>query len=126
MSDLEEVTVNNFEDEVLKAEKPVIVIYWKKDCYHCKQFQGTLDEALEKFGDQAKFLRFDVEDEEDREFALRSGVRSVPTTKIFYKGVLIGDIIGNISKEKVLDQMKEFLESKDETIKSCTVIEAYL
>ncbi|MBD3205036.1 thioredoxin fold domain-containing protein [Candidatus Bathyarchaeota archaeon] len=126
MSSLEEVTVNNFDDEVLKAENPVIVIYWKKDCYHCQKFQETLNEALEKYGDQAKFLRFDIQDEEDREFALRSGVRSVPTTKIFYAGVLIGDIIGNISKEKVLDQIVEILESKEETIKSCTVIEAYL
>jgi thioredoxin 1 len=126
MSNLEAVTVNNFDDKVLKAENPVIVIYWKKDFYHCQEFQDTLDEALERYDDQAKFLRFDIEDEKDREFALRSGVRSVPMTKIFYAGVLIGDIIGNISKEKVLDQIGEILESKEETIKSCTVIEAYL
>lgn len=64
MSEIKIVAHNNFDKMVMKEEDPVILVYWSKDCRHCKMFEDTIKEINTIFKKEAKIYRFDIIDEE--------------------------------------------------------------
>ena len=107
MSNVVEVqNKDDFINEVINSEQPVLVDFWAEWCGPCKQLAPLVEAAAEKFQDAIKVCKMDVDT--NRETAAEYGIRSIPTLMIFANGENIGTEIGALSKQK----LDEFIRSK--------------
>lgn len=98
------VTDDTFEDEVLKAEGPVLVDFWAPWCGPCKMLAPVLDELGQEMGDSLKIVKVDID--EAPEAPTQYGVRGVPTLMVFKEGKLVASRTGGLPKT----QLKEWVE----------------
>ena len=107
MSNVVEVeNKDDFQNEVINTEGPVLVDFWAEWCGPCKQLAPLVEDASEEFKDKIKVCKMDVD--ASRETAAEYGIRSIPTLMIFENGELVGTEIGALSKL----QLEEFIRSK--------------
>ena len=97
-----EVTDANFEGEVLKSEKPVLVDFWAPWCGPC-QALGPVIEELSKEVTTVKVVKLNVD--ENPASAQAYGVMSIPTLKVFKGGEVAKEFIGVQPKEKLLAEL---------------------
>jgi len=89
---------NNFEEEVLKSEKPVLVDFWAQWCGPCRAVGPIMDELADEFDGKAKIAKVNVD--EEGELAAKYRVMSIPTVMLFKNGQLVEKIIGARSKDE--------------------------
>ena len=107
MSNVVEVqTKDDFINEVVNSEQPVLVDFWAEWCGPSKQLAPLVEAAAEEFKDTIKVCKMDVD--ANRETASEYGIRSIPTLMIFANGENIGTEIGALSKQ----QLDQFIRSK--------------
>lgn len=78
------VTKENFEEEVINSDQPVLVDFWAPWCGPCKSISPILDGMAEERSDNLKVVKIDIDN--DGELASRFRVRSVPTLMLFRGG----------------------------------------
>jgi thioredoxin 1 len=87
-----EVTDANFEGEVLKADKPVLVDFWAPWCGPCRMVAPIVEELSQEYDGKVKFVKLNTD--ENIQTASRYGIRSIPTLLVFKQGQPVGQIIG--------------------------------
>lgn len=97
------ITKDNFESEVLKSEKPVLVDFWAVWCGPCRMVAPTVDEIAEE---NPQYLVGKVNVDEEPELAQAFGISSIPTLVAIKDGKIADVIIGVQPKEKILDMLK--------------------
>jgi thioredoxin 1 len=102
---IKHVTDASFDDEILKAGKPVLVDYWAEWCGPCKMIAPTLDEAAESFAAQLDFAKINID--ENQQTPARFGVRGIPTLMLFKDGEVVATKVGALSKS----QLAAFIEA---------------
>jgi thioredoxin 1 len=100
------ITDANFESQVLKASKPVLVDFWAEWCGPCKMIAPILDQIADEYKDRISVAKLDVDSNQST--AMRYGVRSIPTLMIFSGGVVEAQHVGMLSKK----QLQELLDGK--------------
>ena len=100
-------TDNNFEDEVLKSDKPVLIDFWAPWCGPCKAVGPIVEELAGQLKDSVKVMKLNVD--ENQKTAINYGVRSIPTIILFKGGKVLDTIIGLVPKEKLEDFVKKGL-----------------
>ena len=93
------VTNKNFETEVLKSEKPVLVDFWAAWCGPCQMLLPVIEELAGEVAD-AKICKVNVD--EEPELAEKYSVMTIPTLIVFRDGKPAEKSIGVISKEQIL------------------------
>lgn len=101
-----EITGQNFEEEVLKSEIPVLVDFYATWCGPCKVLSPILEEIAQE-NEMVKFVRVDVDKEDD--IAMQYQIMSIPTLVLIQNGKEKDRIIGLVDKAKIL----EFIEGKE-------------
>ena len=97
------ITKDNFENEIVKADKPVLVDFWASWCGPCRMLSPTIDEIAEEHP-EIKVCKSNIDDE--AELAIRHGVMSVPTLMIFKNGEIAQTAVGVRPKDEILDLLK--------------------
>ena len=95
----------SFDEDVLKADTPVLVDFWAAWCGPCKMIAPVLDELAGEYGDKVKICKMDVD--ANKETPAKFNIRGIPTLMIFKGGNADGTKVGALSKA----QLKEFIES---------------
>jgi thioredoxin 1 len=97
------VTKDNFEQEVIKSEKPVLLDFWAGWCGPCMMLGPVIEELAEEVTD-AKICKVNVDEEMD--LAQQFKVVSIPTLAVIKDGALAAKDVGVKSKEEVLAFLK--------------------
>lgn len=93
------LTKENFEQEVLKNEKLVLVDFWADWCGPCKRFGEVLHNLNEEINDNVIIAKVNVDEEE--ELAKQFNIYSIPSIFIFKNGEIVEKFLGGKSKEDV-------------------------
>ena len=96
MAKIPEVTDENFEQEVIESDRPVVVDFWAPWCGPCRVVAPILDDLAAQHGDRVTFLKLNVD--ENPESASRYNVLSIPTVILFEGGEPKEAVIGARSK----------------------------
>jgi thioredoxin 1 len=99
-----EANENNFETDVLKADKPVIVDFWAEWCGPCRMIAPTLEELAEKYQGKADVYKMNVD--ENQVTPQNFGVRAIPTLIVFKGGQEQERVVGMVS----LDGLSKLVE----------------
>ena len=96
------LTTENFDQEVLKSDCPVLVDFWADWCSPCKALSPTIDEVADE-QDTVKVGKINVD--EQQELARQYRVMSIPTLMVFRDGELVRREVGGKSKEEILEMI---------------------
>lgn len=93
------ITKENFAQEVLQSEKPVLLDFWASWCGPCRMLSPIVDEVAEERSD-IKVGKVNVDEQPD--LAAQFGVMSIPTLLVFKNGKLVNQTVGARPKSGVL------------------------
>lgn len=85
-------TDQNFDSEVLKSDKPVLVDFWAPWCGPCKVQGPIIDQLASELGDRVKIGKLNVD--ENSQTASQYGIMSIPTLLIFQHGKVVEQMLG--------------------------------
>ncbi|MGX1025317.1 thioredoxin [Flavobacterium sp. CS20] len=102
-----ELTDTNFEEKVLKSNKPVLVDFWAEWCGPCRMVGPVIEEISNEYKDKAVIAKLDVDS--NQEFAAKYGVRNIPTVLFFKDGELVDRKVGVAPKENYTETLDNLL-----------------
>ncbi|MDJ0655957.1 MAG: thioredoxin TrxA [Xanthomonadales bacterium] len=98
------VSDDQFDDQVLGSDGPVLVDFWAEWCGPCKMIAPVLDQVADEYGDKIKVAKVDVDT--NKQVAIKFNIRSIPTLMIFKNGQVEATKMGAMSKS----QLTEFID----------------
>ena len=99
------VTDENFENEVIKSSKPIIVDFWAEWCGPCKQVAPILEEISNEMQDQVVVAKYNIDEHPNQ--PTKYGVRGIPTMLLFKSGELKATKVGATTKSNIVSWIKE-------------------
>jgi thioredoxin 1 len=94
-----DVSENDFDTAVIKAERPTLVDFWASWCGPCRMVAPVVESLAEEYGDKMNFAKVNV-DAEPR-LANRYGIRSIPTLLVFKEGKPVKQLVGYQPKDEL-------------------------
>ncbi len=94
------LTNENFENEALKSDKPVLIDFWATWCGPCKMLSPIIEEIAEE-RDDIKVCKINVDDE--GELSIKYGVMSIPTLILMENGEVKNTSVGFMPKKEVIE-----------------------
>tara|TARA_B100001093_G_scaffold287794_1_gene274947 strand:- start:511 stop:837 length:327 start_codon:yes stop_codon:yes gene_type:complete len=99
------LTDSEFEAQVIKSEKPVLVDYWAEWCGPCKMIGPVLEEVAEDLSDKVLIGKLNVD--ENSQTPPKYGIRGIPTLMLFKNGKVVGTQVGAISKNDLVSFIED-------------------
>ena len=97
------INANNFDQEVINSDKPVLLDFWASWCAPCRMVAPILDEIAEE-RDDIKVAKVNVDEEGD--LAQQFGIMSIPTLMVVKGGRVVRKVAGARPKDDILDLLK--------------------
>ncbi len=101
------LTDANFDEEVLKSEKPVLVDFWAPWCGPCRAIGQVVEELAAAYRDRVKVAKINID--ENPKTATVYGVMSIPTLMLFKGGSVMEKLVGLVPKNRLEDLIKKGL-----------------
>ena len=102
-----EITDSNFEETVLKSDKPVMVDFWAAWCGPCRMVGPIIDELSEEYEGKAIIGKIDIDS--NQQYAAQFGVRNIPTVLVFKNGELVDRKVGVSSKNDYAEAIDKLI-----------------
>jgi thioredoxin 1 len=103
-----EFTDENFEEEVLKSDKPAMVDFWAEWCMPCKMLTPTIEELARDYAGRVKVGSLDTDS--SRQIAMKYGISAIPTVMVFKGGQVAKKFVGLQHKRELAAALDEVLE----------------
>jgi thioredoxin 1 len=101
---IKEFTDSNFEQEVIKSDRPVLVDFWAEWCMPCRMLAPTIEKIARDYAGKVKVGKLDTD--ANRDVSLKYGINAIPTVILFKNGEIAQRFVG-------LRQEREFKEALD-------------
>ena len=98
------LTDENFEQEVIKADQPVLVDFWAEWCVPCKMLGPIVEEVAKEYEGRIKVGKLNVD--EAPEVSGQYQIQSIPTLMVFKGGEQVKSNIGVVPKEMIVDMFE--------------------
>ena len=106
MTDIKNLSLDNFDNEVSSSNLPVLVDFWAEWCGPCKSLGPILEEISNDLEGKLKVAKVNLDENQD--LAMKYSIRSIPTLLLFKEGKLIDTKVGLLPKSDLV----EWLDSK--------------
>jgi thioredoxin 1 len=107
MANFPKITDATFEDEVLKANQPVLVDFGAEWCHPCRQLDPIVEELAQEWGSAVKVVALDIDENVDT--IMKLGVMGVPTLMLFKDGQPVERLTGFVPKKRILSALDPHL-----------------
>lgn len=98
------ITGSNFDEEVLKSKKPVLLDFWASWCGPCKMVAPTVEEIAKEAEGNIKVGKINVD--EESELASRFHIMSIPTLMVVKDGKVSASVVGVRAKNDILKMLE--------------------
>ncbi|ADL12588.1 thioredoxin TrxA [Acetohalobium arabaticum] len=103
-----EVDKENYEEEVLEVEGPVMVDYWGEGCDHCLELMPGVEDLAEKYGDDMKFCKLNIKG--NRRLAMSQQVMGLPSMVFYVDGEKVEHLSGDdLTIEEIEEEIKKHI-----------------
>lgn len=101
------LTDANFEQEVLKSDKPALVDFWAEWCGPCKMVSPAVAQIAEELSDHLKVGKLNVDENPKTTQAYQ--IMSIPSLKVYKNGKILGEMVGAMPKAAIEQKVKSIL-----------------
>ncbi|MDR2039426.1 MAG: thioredoxin [Bacteroidales bacterium] len=102
-----EINDGNFEELVLKSDKPVVLDFWAEWCGPCRMIAPYVDQLSDEFDGKALVGKVDIEQNND--IATKYGIRNIPTVLYFKGGEVVDKQVGMTTKATLAEKLNAIL-----------------
>ena len=106
MTDIKNLSLDNFDNEISSSSIPVLVDFWAEWCGPCKSLGPILEEISKDLKDKLQVVKVNLDENQD--LAMKYSIRSIPTLLLFKEGELVDTKVGLLPKSDLV----EWLDSK--------------
>ena len=97
----------DFQNQVISSEQPVLVDFWATWCGPCRALAPILEDLSNEYVGKVTIAKVDVDSNQST--AAQFGVRSIPTLLLFKDGQVIGQLVGNVPKQRLMEFVDQAL-----------------
>ena len=103
MADIPEITLDNFDSEVLLAKVPVVIYFYAPWCKPCREMEKTVQGVAGEVGDRIRVLQ--VNTDREGEIVARQKIRTIPAFQVVRGGAAVDLMRGTYTKDELLEKL---------------------
>lgn len=115
-----EIRSKEWQDKVLSAKTPIIVDFWAPWCPWCMKLLPVFEEVSKQYIGKLTFAKVNVEESQD--IARANGVMGIPVLKMFCDGRNVGELVGYMPKEKLVQELDKMLATLPNCLTQSSVL----
>ncbi len=108
MGEVAEFTDANFENEVLKSDKPCLVDFWAEWCGPCRMVGPVVEEIAMEYAEKLKVGKLNVD--QNSQIATKYGIMSIPSLLLFSQGKVVDQIVGAVPKKQMVQRIDKIFK----------------